>query len=171
MCRTASLPRSSCVTPVGCHVAPSLDPLLAGKFESLPPNLTPRLPSIETRFPQQEIRSSSRLCAATAWASASLSLDVVLSSLPCILWPSKRLLTRYYPCPSLQKITSKFFPAAALLQKIDLLILTRCVLQVPLKFFTYIFLLENQRPRLTSNQWLRSFWLDPRLFLEVTPTV
>ena len=28
-----------------------------------------------------------------------------------------------------------------------------------------------QCPRLEANQWLRSFLLDPRLLLEVTPTV
>ena len=32
-------------------------------------------------------------------------------------------------------------------------------------------LVDIQRPRLEANQWLRSFLLDPRLLLEVTPTI
>ena len=32
-------------------------------------------------------------------------------------------------------------------------------------------LVEIQWPRLEANQWLRSFMLDPRLLLEVTPIV
>ena len=30
---------------------------------------------------------------------------------------------------------------------------------------------ENQQPILDPNQWFRSFWLDPYLLLEVSPTV
>ena len=51
----------NCVTSAGYHVAPSLDPLLARKFESLPPGLTPRLLAIETQFPQQEFNLPLRL--------------------------------------------------------------------------------------------------------------
>ena len=59
-------------------------------------------------------------------------------------------------------------------EKIDL---TRVTKYLPLMCFSnahrspYNLLVENERPRLDSNQWLRSSWLDRRLLQEVSPTI
>ena len=127
---------------LGLHCTSS-DPLLARNFgpfpsRSHPPTLTLDLDCSSTKFQTP----SKALCGhnVALRGLASVSLDVFLPSLPCTLWPRKRLLIRYYPCPSLQNITSKFFLTAALLQKIDLLIFIRCVSsKCPSSLILYLF--------------------------------
>lgn len=84
-----------------------------------------------------------------------------------VSWALKRMLQPNYPCPSLQKLSIKIFPAAPLLcfKKLNFWTLCVCLSKWPSS------LLNIQWPRLEANQWLRSFLLDPSLLLEVTRIV
>jgi len=82
---------------------------------------------------------------------------------------SPETLSSGFSLPLCYKILSIDFPAENFSpQKIYFLNLFVCFPNDP-QVPSCIFLLGNQRPRLKHNQRLRSFWLDPWLFLEVSP--
>jgi len=151
----------------------SFDPLLAGTFGPLSsrshtPAPTLDCSSIEFRTPSKALHCHIvTLCGPT-----STSLDLSLPSLPFILqiWKTS---SGNYPCPLLQEITSITSPTtvALLSLEIDLLISHSMCLPNAHQASSYNLLVENQQPKLDSNQWLRSFWLDPRLILEVSLAV
>ena len=163
-------PNSFCITLVGYYAASPLDPLLAEKIDLLPPELTPWLPATEIRLP------SAGNSTFPLWSALPLRgpVSVALWTSFCPLSasyspeiPSSRFSLPLYCKKSLQSI----FPLENFsLQKIDFLDLLVCLPNDP-QAPSYIFLLDNQQPRLNHNQMLRSFWLDPCLFLEVSPMI
>jgi len=101
------------------------------------------------------------------WLSVNPSgVSLPLSIMYPELW--RRYSNPTIPAPLLQEVSSIKISSWELvtseIQSLDLLVCFRNDPQAP----SYIFLLDNQRPRLTPNQRLRSFWLDFYLLLEVT---
>ena len=128
----------------------------------------------ENSIPLVGIRSPFRLCTTTASAllgPTSTSLDVILPLSTLYSSGPRKLPTKYYPYPSLQNITSNFSPRNCCASKIRSSYLHSMYFPNAHQASSYNLLVENQQPRLDSNQWLRSFWLDPRLLLEVSHPV
>jgi len=139
------------VTPPKYYVASPLDPLLAEKLTFLPPRLTPWLPTTKIRFPLTD-------CVA--------SMSALRRLVSAFFWTSFYFLSAWYflEVPSLRfsllvccKISLIDFPPKNFsLWKIDFLNLFVCFPNDP-QAPSYIFLLDNQQPRLKHNQRLRPF--------------
>ena len=110
-----------------------------------------------------------------SWPYVSLYIWELDHSLPFFANDSlaeKISLSGCYPCPSTARnlLNQIFLLRTSHFRKSiswPLLVYFRNDPQAP----SYIFLLDNQRPRLTPNQRLKSFWFDLHLFLEVTPII
>jgi len=127
--------RQPIVKPSGDSITPPADRFVAQGLWFLPPGLTPRLPAFEidsfSKFADFLSASTLPLHEPTLPLRVRNSTSALLArrchcqiSLCFLCWvfsDPERFPFRYYPCPSLQKLTSNFSPAVALLQKFDLL--------------------------------------------------
>lgn len=142
-----SIPCTLCVTFAWDCTAPSSDPLPAETsiFYLLVSHLSSQLLKLDFLSKNSIPSRLHVITAPTLCGPTSTSLHIMLPSLPCIVQPRK-FPFRYCPYPSLQKTTPKLFPVGSLLHKFDLVIFTRCVLQMPLKTLLISFCFTTKGP-------------------------